>query len=281
MSKTKQMLSMISLAAASLTMLASCGSSSESKTLRIGLECDYAPFNWTETEANSYTYAIKGTNQYADGYDIQVGKYLAEKMDYKLEVVKLEWDALIPALSNGTINAVIAGMTDTEERRESIDFSDEYYRSELVLVVRSSSTYASATSLSSFANAKFVSQVSTVTDEVIDDWVTAYNVKHLSALSDFPTCAIAVQNGTADAMTAEYPVANAIVNSSKGSDHELSIVHFDQTILGDKTKELGVSVGIKKGDSELQSAINTALAGLSQTARNEMMLSAISRADAD
>ncbi len=184
------------------------------KTIKVGLECDYAPFNWTDVSDNDYNYPIKGTNQYADGYDIQVASYLASNLGYNLEIVKLDWEALIPALNSDTIDLVIAGMTDTEERRQSIDFTNEYYRSELVLVVREDSKYASATSLSDFNGAKIVSQVSTVTDDVIDSWKDSYNVTHLSALDTFATCALAVQNKTADAMTAELPVATSIVNGS-------------------------------------------------------------------
>lgn len=184
------------------------------KTIRIGLECDYAPFNWTDVSDNDYNYPIKGTNQYADGYDIQVASYLASTLGYNLEVIKLDWEALIPALQSDTIDLVIAGMTDTEERRQSIDFTNEYYRSELVLVVREDSKYASATSLNDFNGAKIVSQVSTVTDDVIETWTTTFGVSHLSPLDTFATCALAVQNKTADAMTAELPVATSIVNGS-------------------------------------------------------------------
>ncbi|MCI5744907.1 MAG: transporter substrate-binding domain-containing protein [Erysipelotrichaceae bacterium] len=186
-----------------------------SKTLRVGLECDYAPFNWTDTAANDYNYLIKGSDFYADGYDIQVARYLANYLSYSLEIVKLGWDALIPSLNQNQIDVVIAGMTDTEDRRQSISFTNEYYVSELVLIVRKDSQYASATSLEEFANARIVSQVSTVTDEVIEAWVNSYNVNHLSPLDTFATCAIAVSNKTADAMTAELPVANSIVNGSK------------------------------------------------------------------
>ena len=182
------------------------------KTLTVGLECNYAPFNWTDTTASSYSYPISGTtNLYADGYDIQVAKYLASKMGYNLVIVKLEWDALIPALEVGTINAVIAGMTDTEERRQSISFSDPYYTSELVLVVKANSKYASATSLEDFRSATFVSQISTVTDSIIDTWVISYGVVHQTALKDFATCAMSVRSGSSDCMTAELPVATSIV----------------------------------------------------------------------
>ena len=185
--------------------------------LRIGLECDYQPFNWTETKANSYTYPIKGSNEFADGYDITMARYLAKTMNYRLEVVKLGWDALIPAVQADTVNAIVAGMTDTEERRQAIDFSNEYYHSELVLIVKANSKYAKATSLEAFKGAKIVSQIQTVTDEVIDEWVDAYGCKHLSPMDTFTNCSLAVKNGIADAMTAELPVATAICNGVNGN----------------------------------------------------------------
>ncbi len=188
---------------------------STKQDLIIGLECNYSPFNWTETTATSYTYPINGvSNQYADGYDIQIAKYLASTLDMNLVIKKYEWESLIPSLQNNSINLVIAGMTDTEERRLSIDFTDPYYTSELVLVVKKHSEMASFTSLEQFSGKKFVSQISTVTNSVIDDWVKAYNVIHLAALDTFATCALAVKNGSADVMTAELPVAQSIVNGA-------------------------------------------------------------------
>lgn len=190
-------------------------STGNAKTLTIGLECDYTPFNWTETKSNDWTYPIAGkTNEFAEGYDVQMAKYLASQMHYNLSIVKLSWEALVPALNNGTINAVIAGMTDTEERRQSIDFTDEYYRSEMVLIVKEETKYATSSSLEDFSGAKIVSQVSTVTDNVISSWVDSYNVVHLNAVDTFSTAALAVQSGAADAMTAELPVAQAIINGA-------------------------------------------------------------------
>lgn len=186
---------------------------STKSTLTIGLECDYSPFNWTEVTPTTYSYPINGvSNQYADGYDIQIAKYLASTLDMNLVIKKIKWESLIPSLENNSIDLVIAGMTDTEERRLSIDFTDPYYTSELVLVVKKNSELASATSLEQFKGKKFVSQVSTVTDSIIDDWVVSYEAIHLTALDTFSTCAIAVRNGTADVMTAELPVAQSIVN---------------------------------------------------------------------
>lgn len=185
------------------------------KDLVIGLECNYAPFNWTEIKANEYTYPIDGkSNEFADGYDVQLSILLAKAMDYNLIIKKMEWDALIPALQTGEINTVIAGMTDTEERRKSIDFTNPYYVSELVLIVDANGPLANSTSLEDFRGKKIVSQIETVTNDVIDTWVTQFGVIHMNPLQDFATCALSVSTGEADAMTAEYPVAQAIVKGN-------------------------------------------------------------------
>jgi putative lysine transport system permease protein len=69
-------------------------------TLYVGLECNYAPFNWTESSANDYTLPIANhAGSYADGYDIQIAKLLAEKTGKKVEIVQTVWESLGPRSS--------------------------------------------------------------------------------------------------------------------------------------------------------------------------------------
>ena len=118
-----------------------------------------------------------------------------------------------------------------------------------------------------------VSQVSTVTDDVIEIFKEDYGANHLSPLATFADCAIDVKNNSAFAMTAEYPVAQAIVGSNKS----LGIVRISQDILGEYLSELGVSIGIKKGNDNLKSCINQALSSIDQELRNQMMVESVSR----
>lgn len=261
--------------------LASCGTESNDNTLVIGLECNYAPFNWTTSHSSDYTLAISNqANSYAGGYDVTFAKRASEELGMNVKIVKLEWDNLIPSLNAGTINCIIAGMTDTEERREAIDFTNEYYRSELVLITSKSvaDTYASSTldsgSLSTLLNGKgVISQIQTVTNSVIDNLVTLTGCVHATAVDTFATAAVQVQHGAVFAMTAEYPVAQSIVKANSS----LGIIRIDQSILGDNLAELGVSIGIKKGDTELRDKLNSVLANYSQEQRNSDMSSAVER----
>ena len=280
MSSKIRTLSVISiLAAASITSLASCGSSSTNELI-IGMEVNYAPFNWAESSASDYTLPVSNhAGVFADGYDIQVAKILSEKTGMKVSIFQSDWDSLIPNLQSNTINAIIAGMTDTAERELSIDFTNEYYHSELVLVTKKSiaEQYTSAISaddFGSFISGKMlVSQSGTVTDDIIGDVFTTYGAIRNNPVDTFAIAAQNVSSGGAFAMTAELPVANSIVSSFT----DLGIVHIDQSILGDSLSSLGVSIGIKKGNTALQTSLNSALAEITADQRLSLMTAATLR----
>ena len=109
-------------------------------TLRVGMECAYAPFNWTDMgEASLGAVAISGEgkeNMFANGYDVQIAQYVANKLNMTLEIYAYEWDGLIPALNSGAVDAIIAGMSPTAEREEQIDFTNVYYSSNLVIIYK-------------------------------------------------------------------------------------------------------------------------------------------------
>lgn len=109
-------------------------------TLKVAMECAYAPFNWTDMDTPSIgAVAISGEgkeNMYANGYDVQIAQYVANKLGMKLEIYAIEWDGLIPALNSGAVDAIVAGMSPTAEREEQIDFTDVYYSSNLVIIYK-------------------------------------------------------------------------------------------------------------------------------------------------
>ncbi len=263
--------------------MSGCSTTMSNDSLIVGIECAYAPFNWIDKTSNSYNMPISNhSGQYADGFDVQIAKQLGQELGKEVTIVQTPWESLIADLQTGNINCIISGMTDTNERELSIDFSDEYYRSELVLIVKKSiadahPTALSATEFGDLVNGQIiVSQKSTATDDMIDIFSTTYGAIHATPVSTFPLAAQDVKNGSAFAMTAELPVANSITSSIS----ELGIIHIDQSILGEDQYQLGVSVGLKKGNSELQSQINSVIDGWSESWKLSTMEAALSRASA-
>ena len=121
--------------------MAACGKKTEDSlsdgVLTVAMECAYAPFNWTQTTQANGAVPIEGQNgMYANGYDIQVAKYVAAALGRKLEVCAYVWDSLIPAVQSGAVDAIVAGMSPTEERAKEVDFTDCYYNSNLVVIIQ-------------------------------------------------------------------------------------------------------------------------------------------------
>lgn len=242
----------------------------EANELVVGLECNYAPFNWTASEETDTTVSIDGVNAYCDGYDVAIATQIADELGYDLVIRKIEWDGLIPALLANEIDVIIAGMSPTAERMETVNFTNEYYRSEQVLVVASDSVYANATSLNDFNGAGVVAQLGTLQDGLIDQ-ITGVN--HLTALTDYPSLVASVTSGVSDALVAELPVAQSIIASNSG----LVIVQLGENGFTVDDSDVSVSVALRKEDTELRDLINAILEGISTEDRNQLMTDALNR----
>ena len=265
---------------ASALLLAGCSSSSsastadansDSDTFRVGMECNYAPFNWSTGEANDTTQPL-ADGGYCDGYDVVIAEKMADALGKKVEIHKLDWDNLILNLNNNQIDAVIAGMTDTPEREKQIAFTDPYYESEEVIIVRKDSKYKDATDIQDFSGARLVGQMNTIYDEVIDQ---IDGVQHEQAASDFPAAILSLNKGAVDGVVSELPVANGVVSSNP----DLTIVRFAQGHNFDA--DTTVSIGVRKSDTDLKKKLNAALSDISTDERNQLMEEAVERQPAN
>jgi putative lysine transport system substrate-binding protein len=267
----KASLFLVSMLSAVL-LLAGCGSSnsgsgsSESDTFKVGLEAGYAPFNWTQKDDANGGVKIKGSAEYAGGYDVEIAKKIAEGLGKELEIVKTEWDGLVPALTSGKIDAIIAGMSPTAERKETIDFSDNYYNSQLVMVVKKGGKYENATSLKDFNGAKITAQLNTFHYSVIDQ---IDGVSKETAMDNFPAMRVALESGIIDGYVSERPEAV----SASAANENFAMVDFED---GFETSEddTAIAVGLEKG-SELTEKINEILKGISEEDRTTIMDEAI------
>ncbi len=240
----------------------------ENNELKVGMECGYAPFNWFQN--NSKNGAVKIENGYCGGYDVEIAKLIAKGLDKKLVIVKSEWDALLgPALTSGKVDIVIAGMSPTPERKQSLLFTNPYYESDLVVVVKKDSKYAAAKSIEDFEGARITGQLSTLHYNVIDQMK---GVNKQPAMENFPSMIVALNSGKVDGYVSERPGAMAAAMSNPG----LTFVSFeDGKGFKYEKSELDVAVGVKKGNEELVNKINKILAGISSEERKQIMETAI------
>jgi ABC-type amino acid transport substrate-binding protein len=251
-------------------VLASCGTQApalDDGILTVGLECGYAPFNWTTTTATDTSVAIADSPFLCDGYDVQISSYLAEELGVNLQIRKIEWDGLIPSLTSGNIDAIIAGMTDTPIRRQTISFSDPYFETRSVMIVLPNSPFASATTVEDFTGARVVAQAGTIQNDLIAELVDSDGWIQGTAYPTYPDALTALLSGSSgfDAILAELPFAEQMV-SQLGNVIEVITLVDEEGELNDDFL-VTVSVGVRKSDTALLEGIQTALASLSEATR--------------
>ncbi|MBZ2175776.1 transporter substrate-binding domain-containing protein [Schnuerera sp. xch1] len=274
---TKKLSFLMAISLLVIALLTGCNSGSSSadvegttgsdkETFRVGLECGYAPFNWTQVDDSNGAVKIDGNAEYAGGYDIEIAKRIADGLGKKLVVVKTEWDGLVPALTSEKIDAIIAGMSPTEERKETIDFSDNYYKSDLVMVVKKGGKYEDATSIQDFEGAKVTAQLNTFHYSVIDQ---IDGVVKEPAMDNFTAMRVALESGMIDGYVSERPEGV----SAESANENFKMVEFtDGFVTSDD--DTAIAVGVKKG-SDLTDRINEVLKGISEEERTSIMDEAI------
>lgn len=233
--------------------------------LRVGMEANYAPFNWSQTsDADGAVPIANSDGEYANGYDVQTAQRLAESLGLELEIIKLEWDGLPPALESGMIDVIIAGMSPTPERLQQMDFSDSYYSSDIVLVTLADGEYANASSINDFAGSTVTGQLNTFHYDLIDQ---IPEVTQSTALDSFPTMITALTSGTIDAYVSEKPGAMAAV----AANPLLTYVEFAEGQgfdLGEINSDIAVAT---RKDSPLTDIMNEALATIPSADREQLM----------
>ena len=131
-------------------------------TLTVAMECAYAPYNWTQSDDANGAIQIRDSGDYAYGYDVIMAKKIGEALGQNVQIVKLDWDSLIPAVTSGDVDCVIAGQSITAERAAQVDFSDPYYYASIVTLVKKDSKYADAKSVADLDGATATSQLGTI-----------------------------------------------------------------------------------------------------------------------
>ena len=222
--------------------------------LRIGMEAAYAPFNWTQDDHKNGAIKIEGTNQYANGYDVQIAKQVAKALGKKPLVVKTSWNGLIPALTSGKLDMIVAGMSPTAERKKEIAFSNSYYTSEPVVLVNKDGAYANAKTLKDFKGAKITSQQGVYLYNLISQLTGA---KQETAMGDFAQMRQALESGVIDGYISERPEAL----TAESANSKFKMIQFKKGFEVNE-EDATIAIGMRKNDKRLEQ-VNAAITKIS------------------
>ena len=280
----RDFLKLAGVSAAGMTFLTACGPAPEGTTdspssstasstrsfasdgtMRVGMEANYAPYNWQTDASSDYTIPIENVDgTYADGYDVQFAKVIAEAMNLRPVAVAMSFDGLVEACKKGQIDIICAGMTATPERKESVDFSDPYLEDTVAVITKKESKYAGAKSLADLSGVTIVGQKSTFYDEAIDQ---IPEVNHVEGLEFAPDVVAQLSNDQVEAIT--YSGASAAKLLESYPNFVVCELADGQGFTGDYASN-NDNAAIAKGQDDVLKQINDAIADVSKAERDEM-----------
>jgi len=278
----------IAMALAMILSLAACAAApgdnptgknvpgSDNNILTVGMECAYAPYNWTQaTDANGAVPIVNNPGTYANGYDVQIAKKIAEANGWGIEVVACEWGGLTPALNAGTIDVAIAGQSMTAERMAEVDMAGPYYYATIVCVTKADSPLAQAKSIADLSGT-CTSQSGTIWYDSCLPQITGADIQAPAA--DAPAMIMALESNMVDFICTDLPTANGAV----AKNPDLVVLNFSGTdgdfqfaTEAERAENVNIGVSVKQGNTELQTILDQYLDAMKEADFNKMMDDAI------
>jgi putative lysine transport system substrate-binding protein len=239
--------------------------STEKKVLRVGMECAYPPFNWsqeTATVGNGATAPkIYGTELYAYGYDVMMAQKLADQLGWDLEIHRVEWASIGLGLDVGDYDVIIAGMGYTEDRAKLYEFTDPYYIRSMCLTVKADGRFADVTKLSDFEgqNPIAITQMGTAFVDFLSD---IPSVKTATNYETTGECFMAIATGAAEVCMIDYPTSKSALLTNPG----LKIIEWadpkGDALHSGEGGANNVCIAIKKGNTELRDQVQAAMTAI-------------------
>ena len=243
----------------------------EDGVLTIAMECAYAPYNWSQSDDSNGAVPIKDSTEYANGYDVMMAKKICEANGWELEVVRTDWDSLVPGVQTGIYDAVIAGQSMTADRMEQVDFAGPYYYASIVCVTKADSPYANAAGLSDLSGGTCTAQIATIWYDTCLPQIEGAQIQ--TAAETAPAMLMALETGTVDFICTDMPTAMGAVSAYpdmkildfSGSDDDFQVDEGD----------INIGISVMKGNTELKDAIDSVLSTMTADDFNAMMDEAI------
>ncbi len=248
----------------------------EDGVLTIAMECAYAPYNWTQSDDSNGAVPISNVpGSYANGYDVMIGKKIAEANGWELEVIQSDWDSLVPGIQTGKFDAVIAGQSMTAERSEQVDFAGPYFYATIVCVTKADSKFADATSIADLKGGSCTAQIATIWYDQCLPQIAGANVQ--PAAETAPAMLMALETGMVDFICTDMPTAQGAVAAYpdlkildfSGTDGDFQ---FDEEV---RAENVNIGVSVMKGNTVLKEKIDDVLSTMTVEDFNSIMEQAI------
>lgn len=247
----------------------------EDGVFTIAMECAYAPYNWTQTDDSNGAVPIKDSSDYANGYDVMIAKKICEANGWQLEILRSDWDSLVPAVQTGMIDAAIAGQSMTAARSEQVDFAGPYFYASIVCVTKADSQFADAQSISDLSGGTCTAQIATIWYDQCLPQIQGAQIQ--TAAETAPAMLMALETGMVDFICTDMPTAQGAVAAYP----DLKILNFSGTD-GDfqftdeeRAENVNIGISVRKGNTGLVEAINNVLSTMTEDDFNELMAEAI------
>ncbi len=280
----KKITALVMAVAMMLTMVVCSASASdatvpsgvEDGVLTIAMECAYAPYNWTQSDDSNGAVPISNVpGSYANGYDVMIGKKIAEANGWELEVIQSDWDSLVPGIQTGKFDAVIAGQSMTAERSEQVDFAGPYFYATIVCVTKADSKFANAASIADLKGGSCTAQIATIWYDQCLPQIAGANVQ--PAAETAPAMLMALETGMVDFICTDMPTAQGAVAAYpdlkildfSGTDGDFQ---FDEDV---RAENVNIGVSVMKGNTVLKEKIDAVLSTMTVEDFNSIMEQAI------
>ena len=259
-------------AAAPAETAAAIATGVEDGVLTVGMECAYAPYNWTQMDdSNGAVPIANNPGSYANGYDVMIAKKICEANGWELEVMAIGWDGLVPALNAGQLDAVIAGQSMTETRMQEVDMAGPYFYASIVCVTQKDNALASATGISQLSGA-CTAQTGTIWYDSCLPQIEGADL--MPASETAPAMIMAATSGTVDYICTDMPTAmgacatydNLVILDFSGTEDNFEV----------DEGEINIGISVVKGNTVLLDAMNAVLADMTVEDFNNTMNEAIS-----
>ena len=267
------------LALTMLLALTACGAKPEEKdltgvadgVLTVGMECAYAPYNWTQMDdSNGAVPIANNPGAYANGYDVMIAKKICEANGWTLEVKAISWDGLVPALNAGEIDAVIAGQSMTADRKAEVDMAGPYYYASIVCVTQKDNALATATGISQLTGA-CTAQTGTIWYDSCLPQIPGAQL--MPASETAPAMIMAVTSGQVDYICTDMPTA---MGACATYDNLVILTFADGDDFEVDQGEINIGISVLKGNTFLLDAMNKVLGEMNEDVFNSIMNDAIS-----